>query len=559
MNPKYADLHQYCTSDVQKNQYGTFVKIGKMRSAAQELGITYQTIQTLLRTLLARKKRGGIYNPATREVKPIATTAELDTTSKMASMQGRSRYVITSAQNATPANANALASLHVYCKHNDAELVVIPIRYHNPTSRWTENDEDKNWWSPELAPYLLNRRVELCENLVLLADIRIQPTAVRPTSGMETFCGGQSTIIGHPKLETVTIPTPQNALAKIITTTGAITMDNYTDSKAGKKGEHHHAFGAVVVDLAKDGSTFFMRQINIDDDTGEFYDLDGLYAPSGYTGGHRAEGLVLGDLHERFVDPGVVAATFTAKDSMMAVLRPVAMVYHDVMDFHSQNHHHKHKVFTRIAKHTGRRSSVEDEVSECAAFVAYHSEAERVIFAPSNHPDALARWVEDTDWKDDPENCIFYLKTALLMAESAKMGETGAMCIDPFTHWMREKLPATVRERCEFPARDESVRIAGIECGMHGDKGPNGSRGAIRGFGRIGVKSIIGHSHTPGVMDGVYQVGTSSRLRLEYNSGPSSWMHCHCVIYPNGKRTLLWIIDGKWRLTAQRARRRNAA
>jgi len=82
---------------------------------------------------------------------------------------------------------------------------------------------------------------------------------------------------------------------------------------------------------------------------------------------------------------------------------------------------------------------------------------------------------------------------------------------------------------------------------MHGDKGPNGSRGAIRGFGRIGVRSIIGHSHTPGVMDGVYQVGTSSRLRLEYSSGPSSWMHCHCVIYPNGKRSLIWIIDGEWR------------
>jgi hypothetical protein len=198
---------------------------------------------------------------------------------------------------------------------------------------------------------------------------------------------------------------------------------------------------------------------------------------------------------------------------------------------------------------------VEDEIDECASFIDHHTlEGQRVIFAPSNHPDALARWVEDTDWKDDPENCIFYLKTALAMAESARMSESGAAYLDPFVYWMQQKLE-TIRQQklksarqYEFPHRDESVMISGIECGMHGDKGPNGSRGNIRGFGKIGVKSVIGHSHTPGVIDGVYQVGTSSRLRLEYSGGPSSWMHCHCLIYPNGKRTLLWIIDGEWRL-----------
>jgi len=131
------------------------------------------------------------------------------------------------------------------------------------------------------------------------------------------------------------------------------------------------------------------------------------------------------------------------------------------------------------------------------------------------------------------------------MAESAKMSESGASCLDPFVYWMREKLSCV--DRCEFPVRDESVSIAGIECGMHGDKGPNGARGNIRSFGRIGVKSVIGHSHTPGVVDGVYQVGTSSRLRMEYNGGPSSWMHTHCAIYKNGKRSLLFIIKGKWR------------
>jgi hypothetical protein len=535
------DLLDYCVTARQREQYQTLVSIGSYRKTARAMGYaTHRNLMALVHSLKVREKT-GIFNPKTGMREMTANAAPRP--SKPIKLKKKASYVITCAQNATPVFPEGLAAIRHYLKHNKAELIVIPLRYHNPTSMWTEKDESSEWWAPEIDADIVDQRTELNENLVLLADIRIQPTAVRPTSGMETFCGGQSTIIGHPKLETVTIPTPQNKLAKIIHTTGAITVENYTDSKAGKKGEHHHAFGALIVEIA--GDKFFIRQLNIDDD-GSFYDLDTLYAPSGVTLGVSASGLVLGDLHERFADPGVIKATFTHGKSIVKTVKPDAVVFHDVMDFHSQNHHHRHKVFTRIAKHVDRRSSVEDEVSECAAFIDnIATEGQRIIFAPSNHPDALARWVEDTDWKDDPENCIFYLKTALAMAESARMSDSGAAYIDPFVYWMNTKLKCV--DQCEFPVRDESVMISGIECGMHGDKGPNGSRGAIRGFGRIGVKSVIGHSHTPGVIDGVYQVGTSSRLRLEYSGGPSSWMHCHCIIYPNGKRSLLWIIDGEWR------------
>src|SRR5690606_34189370 len=114
-----------------------------------------------------------------------------------------------------------------------------------------------------------------------------------------------------------------------------------------------------------------------------------------------------------------------------------------------------------------------------------------------------------------------------------------------FAYWMQKKLGKD--GRYVFLRRDESCQIGGIEVGYHGDKGPNGSRGSIKGFGKIGAKTIIGHSHTPGIKDGVYQVGTSSRLRLEYNSGPSGWLHCHACIYQNGKRSLINVIGTEWR------------
>jgi hypothetical protein len=153
----------------------------------------------------------------------------------------------------------------------------------------------------------------------------------------------------------------------------------------------------------------------------------------------------------------------------------------------------------------------------------------------------MARWIRESDWRDDPENAEVYLETALAMVRSTKMSDGGTEHIDPFNYWVKK-----LGLDAELLRGDESKMIADIEVGMHGHEGPNGARGNIKSFSRIGVKSMVGHSHTPGICEGCYQVGTSTRLRLEYNSGPSSWMNTHGVIYANGKRTLINIINGKW-------------
>jgi len=89
--------------------------------------------------------------------------------------------------------------------------------------------------------------------------------------------------------------------------------------------------------------------------------------------------------------------------------------------------------------------------------------------------------------------------------------------------------------------------VGGIELGMHGNRGLNGSRGSIRNLRRIGVKSVIGHSHCPGIDEGCYQVGTSTRLRLDYNHGASSWLNAHGIVHADGKRQIVVIVDGNWR------------
>lgn len=462
---------------------------------------------------------------------------------KVKKAKGVQRYVVTAAQNATAVNKAFFASLLGYAKHRKAQLIVIPYRYKNPTSMWSAAAENDDWWAPELAPYLLDIRTRLNKHLVLLADIKTQPTASSPLMGFETLTGPDSAIIGHPKLELVTVPTPQQRLPKILTTTGAVTEKNYIPAKAGKKAEHHHTFGACVVEV--DGGRFHMRQINATRD-GSFYDLDSHYDGGQVRSGIPLAALVMGDAHIEFIDPDAALATF-GKRGIVTTLKPRKIVWHDVHDFYSRNHHHRGEVFINYVKHHTGRDNVEQWLDHTFAFVDNVTPpGVENIFVPSNHPDALARWVKETDPRSDPENCVFWAKTFTAMCEGAKWTDSGARTIDPFAYWAVRKLKTAKQAR--FLGRDESYLICGIECGYHGDKGANGSRGTLGSFTRIGAKTVTGHGHSPGIKDGAYRIGTKSRLNLEYNIGsPSSWLHTDCLIYENGKRSLVNIIDGEWR------------
>lgn len=454
-------------------------------------------------------------------------------------------YVITSAQNATPIHPGFFASLQQYCKVHDAELVVIPIRYRNPTSIWSDNDTTDDWWAPEVTPHLCDIRHMIGPNLAILADISVQPTASHPLSGFESVSGGESCIIGHPKIAVTVVPAQNHATPKVMYTTGSVTQPNYTHTKAGKKGEFHHSLAAVVVE--RQGKKFHLRHLCAVDD-GSFTDLDTGYTPAGSHPAARALALVMGDVHAQFADRTVLDATFTRQGNLAAMVNPCNFVWHDVLDFYAQNHHHRGEPFLQLAKHKSGLNVVEAEVRRTFALVDKYMQMypeSQHVFPHSNHDAALYRWLKEADWRSDPANAEFYLETALYLARNSRMGVNAPADIpDPFGYWGQRLLSAP--ERCHFLTSRGTYTIAGVEVGSHGHDGPNGARGTLRGFARLGTKAIIGHSHTPGICEGAMQVGTTSLLRLEYNHGPSSWMQTHGLLYANGKRTLINFIDGEF-------------
>lgn len=445
-------------------------------------------------------------------------------------------YAIVAAQNATPVNEPYFNSLLQYCKHNNAKLIVIPYRYRNPTSVFSDKDQD--WWDEKLVPYIADTRFKITDNLWVMGDIKIQPTATRPLSGLDTMTGVESSIFGHPKMQLKSIATAPGDMAKLISTTGSVTIPNYTNSKAGKKGQHHHSFSAVIVE--KDKELFHLRHVTACED-GSFIDLDKEYFPDKVRKAEKAQGLVLGDLHHMFLDRNVENAVF-GKDGIVKTLKPENIVFHDVIDSYSISHHHKGNPFLRYMKNKSGIDNVKNELYNVIEYLKEKTKFGNIILVSSNHNDHISRWLMETDWRSDLVNAEFYLETALHIIKNTTIERNGVNTPNAFEYWVKKEIPEIT-----FISDKNGQKIGDFETGFHGHVGPNGSRGSLLSLSKIGNKVIVGHSHTPGREDGSMCVGTSSILDMGYVNGPSSWLHTHAVVYANGKGTLINVVKGKWR------------
>lgn len=457
--------------------------------------------------------------------------------------EGTKVFVITCAQNATPVEPDFWSILRVIEADRGAELVVIPIRYKNPTSLWTASQANAETWVTEVQPFLWNVNKSLNDSLVLIGKPKTQPTAGEPLSGFDAITGIRSGIIGHPKVALTSIATPSGSMAKIMVTTGACTKANYTDSKAGAKGEFHHSLAAIIVELGP-GKSFHLRHVWYDARTRSVTDLDRRYTANGVEQAPRPLALIMGDTHVDFIDPLVEQATF-GPDGIIRTLRPRHAVYHDLLDAYSCNPHHRGNPFIAYAKAMSGRGDVRAEVQRACEFVRQRTTGDMVsVIVPSNHDDMLTRWIIAEDWKTTGGNMKFYLDTAHRMLTETRMTDHGAEYPPALPLVFSDFVDTTNIRPLKI---DEPFVLANVDLGMHGDRGPNGSRGSIKNIRRIGVRSIIGHSHSPGISEGCVQVGTSTRLRLEYNRGPGAWLNAHCLLHEDGKRQLLFIINGQWR------------
>lgn len=445
------------------------------------------------------------------------------------------RFVITAAQNNTRTHNGFMRSLKVYCEHNDAALLVQPIHYKN-ISLYTASQQYKKYWAKSVEPYLVNERIRLGGGVIFRANISVPATASQPLSGFQPIEGNNWVIIGHTQVAMEPVASPAGQKPKRMYTTGACTARNYSKTKAGAKAEFHHVCGALVVEVV--GGHAFIRQINADS-KGRFYDLDTLYTPQGITTGHRAAVLTTGDEHVKFNNPDVRAATYDAPDSLAVTLRPHVIVRHDILDGYAGSHHHDHNDVLQFRKFWMGDNDYRKELDDVVHFIndTTPKDSENWI-VPSNHDDHLQKWLGRVDPRKDHQNALLIHELKHQQYLDVLSGGDGAA--------MRLYLEPRLEVKAKFLSRSEPALIGNVDYSQHGDVGVNGSRGSAKALAKTTYKMVIGHSHGSRIVNGVYQVGTSTG-KLEYENGLGDHTNTHCIQYANGKRTLIDIFDGQWR------------
>lgn len=465
--------------------------------------------------------------------------------------RGRKVYFFTCAQNDTGLHEQAWRNLLALREHYGAELLMARFTYNIPSGARGEKktsreraDGQRETWDARLEPYFADRRIEIAPGLVWCGELQILPTAENPLSGLESYTGRASSIIPHTTFAVESIAAPKHSGTKFMYTTGTVTLRNYIGKKAGFKAEFHHGYGALLVEVAPDG-TWFARHLNADSE-GTIYDLDLRVSRGKVTTGHRPEALVWGDIHVRQLEPAMHRLAW-GEGGILDALRPKRQVLHDVLDFRSQNHHDRGNPWKTYAKHVARGLDVAAEVDELGRFLESASRpwCETVI-VPSNHDEALDRWLREADYRADPLNAEFHLE-ANLAAYRAMKARADFMPLQ----WAVEHRHGKVRG-ARWLKRDELCLVCpdaggGISVDMHGDVGVNGARGNLQQYARTGRKVIVGHSHSARLRQGAMSVGVMGALDQGYNVGLSSWSHTNAIVYPNGKRSLFTIWRLRWR------------
>lgn len=435
-------------------------------------------------------------------------------------------FVFTSAQNNTEINKPFFDALQQYCKRNKAELIVGGFVYNKNGFQNGQLDDDEIYFASEIKPFINDNHLRIGDNIVWLGGFNVLPTAKYPLSGLEQYTDHKDCILPHAKIALESVATLKNQPAKMMYSTGTVTLNNYIQKKAGQLAESSHCYGALIVEQDI-GGVWHCRHIQADD-TGGFYDLDSYYHPAGFDRNQNCMAITLGDIHAEKSDFEILNASIEFCDS----LQPDFVFLHDLHDFTSLNHHNRENGFFLFEKHL-EGASVESDLETTRDVLNMLRGDWETIVVESNHDLALNSWTLDSryDWRKDTKNSETWLRLQTAKYDNVHNKDFNLL---EFALFDGEK-----QEGITFLKTDDSFIVCAIEQAIHGHTGANGSKGSPKQFQKLNIPVTTGHTHTASIFGNVYTVGVTGNLNMEYNKGASSWSHTHCITYPNGMRALI--------------------
>jgi hypothetical protein len=455
------------------------------------------------------------------------------------------RWILTAAQDDTDVHMRFWTNLQMYARHTAAQVCVGGFTYNH--ALFSDHQTRTAKYRPEVEPFLRFEAMD-CGPVLFCAEMNTLPTAVRPLSGLTTYSQGRTAVFPHAKLAFESVPAMPGKFVPSVMTTGACTVPNYVKKKAGLKAQFHHVLGATIVEVDDRGGAW-CRQISATSD-GSFQDLDVVVRGGQISTGNRVKAVTFGDIHVPSLEQDVFGALFGRHaGSLMDALRPEYVFIHDLMSFEMASRHVDGDPIHRARMVAGGQAGIRWQVREGARFLREIERATcRTVMIESNHDDRLMQWARKDADRMDTENAEYWHECNLALLQAIRLEDPDFNLI----RWALKNEDSRQLEGIDFVPMGGSFVICqdsgGIECGMHGHQGCNGSRGTATGLAKMGTRITIADKHSPQILDGVYVAGMSGRLDQGYNTSPSSWQRSHVIAYPNGKRTLITQSDdARWR------------
>ena len=431
------------------------------------------------------------------------------------------KCIITTVQYSAGVNKNLLRNIKAFAKDHGVDQLLTFVQNGSYKSEDIVNPEVFK------AGFNIVDDSRLNANL-WLKDCKILSSQINPMTGLSfKLSRDYSYILPSPKIRYLSVASARTS-PRALMTTGAMTHGNYRLNTAqGRKAALMHQYGFVYVEVINQ-KIFRAYQVEATKRGDFHYKTERYY--SGKQVRVQPEALILGDWHTGDTDRKVRKRTI----EMIEKLNPKRVIFHDLFNGHSVNHHEKANLLASLKGFQRKRDSLMKEIQEVHREISFFGKMfphVQFVVAESNHDIFLYRYLDSKEFMDSAENFLFAIKLIPEILKDKRPTLEIALSLIG-------RIPSNFR----FLKEDEEYRVRGIELGYHGHRGANGSRGTASQFDRLNLKMITGHMHTPQILNNGMVVGTSTKLRLDYTKGATSWMHSHGILYKDGKYGLLTII-----------------
>lgn len=429
-------------------------------------------------------------------------------------------YLITSLTNGD-INFKFLDSLLQYAKFLDEKYKIDTKIKIMPTKSFHKNCG----FVEELDHLLVKEDFKINESLILKKVLQ-SDYSTNPISGV--LSSGKSVIVAGitQTFKTLERQIKAGKLPNLLCATGSLNNRPHylAPTKTNLRSIECFTEGALYVEDV-DGKNFNVRQIGFNGEG--FYDLLWYATPKRVVESKKKSVLVIPDLHPTETCP----KSFKASLEMIQKLNPSDIILHDWFNAGTISHH----IQNNYIKRANLKINLEQEVEIASKMIGKIRDTAKgmVHLVSSNHPEHLERYLDEGRYKDD----IINIKYVSELIGPFIRGEN----IYKVAFGKHIKL-----NRINFLGREDVLQINGVELSNHGDAGINGSK-SCKSIKNPNV--VFGHTHSPEISPfGAMWVGTLTHLNLDYcnPSGYSSWLNSCAIVYPDGKKTLINIINGKW-------------